>query len=104
MTLQQAGADIIVGSHAHVLLAGGRLANAFVDYGLGNFFFYADRSGDRAETGILKVTATGRRIDGYEFLPAHDPGGQARLADRRRRPRRHRRLERPARSCTNLTP
>ena len=53
------------------------LANAFVDYGLGNYFFYAT-VGNRADTGVVKVTATGRRIDGYEFLPAHISGGQAR--------------------------
>jgi poly-gamma-glutamate synthesis protein (capsule biosynthesis protein) len=34
-----AGADIIVGSHAHVLLGGGYLGSAYVDYGLGNFAF-----------------------------------------------------------------
>jgi poly-gamma-glutamate capsule biosynthesis protein CapA/YwtB (metallophosphatase superfamily) len=77
VALQQAGADIIVGSHAHVLLAGGRLGNAFVAYGLGNYFFYAT-TGNRADTGVVKVTATGRRIDGYEFLPARISGGQAR--------------------------
>ncbi|MGZ4692439.1 MAG: CapA family protein [Acidimicrobiales bacterium] len=77
VALQQAGADIIVGSHAHVLLAGGRLGNAFVDYGLGNYFFYAT-TGNRADSGVVKVTATGRRIDGYDFLPAHISGGQAR--------------------------
>ena len=77
VALQQAGADIIVGSHAHVLLAGGRLQNAFVDYGLGNYFFYAT-VGNRADTGVVEVTATGRRIDGYQFVPAHISGGQAR--------------------------
>ena len=38
--LVQAGADIIVGTHAHVLLGGGYLGSAYVDYGLGNFAFY----------------------------------------------------------------
>jgi len=75
--LQQAGADIIVGGHAHVLLGGGMLDNAFVDYGLGNYFFYAT-TGDRADTGVVIVKATGRHIDGYEFKPAHISGGQAR--------------------------
>ena len=40
--LVRAGADIIVGSHAHVLLGGGYLGSAYVDYGLGNFAFYND--------------------------------------------------------------
>ena len=74
--LQAAGADIIVGGHAHVLLGGGRIDNAFVDYGLGNYFFYAT-AGNRADSGVVTVTATGRRIDGYQFTPAHISGGQA---------------------------
>ena len=102
VSLQQAGADIIVGSHAHVLLAGGRLANAFVDYGLGNYFFYAT-TGNRADTGVVKVTVTGRRIDGYQFLPAHISGGQARSLSGEDA------TEATAswnalRKCTNLTP
>ena len=38
-----AGADIVVGSHAHVLLGAGRMNRALVAYGLGNFVFYAFR-------------------------------------------------------------
>jgi poly-gamma-glutamate capsule biosynthesis protein CapA/YwtB (metallophosphatase superfamily) len=75
--LQQAGADIIIGGHAHVLLGAGMLDNAFVAYGLGNFFFYAT-AGNRADSGVVTVQATGRRIDGYQFVPAHISGGQAR--------------------------
>ena len=75
--LQSAGADIIIGSHAHVLLGGGMLDNAFVAYGLGNYFFYAT-VGNGADSGVVTVQATGRRIDGYQFVPAHISGGQAR--------------------------
>jgi poly-gamma-glutamate synthesis protein (capsule biosynthesis protein) len=67
-TLADAGADIIVGSHAHRVLGGGRLGGAMVHYGLGNFAFYAG-SRDAAMTGVLQVTATGRRIDSYQWLP-----------------------------------
>jgi poly-gamma-glutamate synthesis protein (capsule biosynthesis protein) len=67
--LVRAGADIIIGSHAHILLGGGRLGNAFVDYGLGNFVFYTG-GGITAQSGVVEVTATGRRIDGYRFVPA----------------------------------
>ena len=56
--LVDAGADIIVGSHAHRLLGGGRLGHAFVDYGLGNFAFYSP-PGPTAESGVLLVTVTG---------------------------------------------
>ena len=67
--LVDAGADIVVGSHAHRLLGAGRLDSAFVGYGLGNFAFYT-QGGPGADTGVLKVTATGRDIDSYEFNPA----------------------------------
>jgi poly-gamma-glutamate synthesis protein (capsule biosynthesis protein) len=67
--LVDAGADIVVGSHAHRLLGAGRLDSAFVGYGLGNFAFYT-QGGPGTNTGVLKVTATGRDIDSYEFDPA----------------------------------
>jgi hypothetical protein len=71
--LVDAGADIVVGSHAHVLLGGGRLGAAFVDYGLGNFVFY-NGSGDYGRTGVLMVTATGRDVDTYQWVPARIKG------------------------------
>ena len=72
--LVEAGADIVVGSHAHVLLGGGRLGGALVDYGLGNFAFYATASA-QVESGVLKVTVTGRRIDAYQWVPGRISGG-----------------------------
>ena len=47
--LVQAGADIIVGSHAHVLLGGGYLGSAYVDYGLGNFAVLQHSGADQPE-------------------------------------------------------
>lgn len=67
--LVDAGADIVVGGHSHRLQGAGRLDAAVVDYGLGNFVWYA-HPGASAETGVLLVTATGRDIDGYEWKPA----------------------------------
>ena len=72
--LVDAGADIVVGSHAHRLEGAGRLGNAFVDYGLGNFVFY-NESGASGVTGVLRVTATGRQIDSYDWVPAQIRGG-----------------------------
>jgi len=72
--LADAGADIVVGSHTHRQQAGGRLGNAFVDYGLGNFVFY-NENGAAGVTGVLQVTATGRRIDSYQWTPARIRGG-----------------------------
>ena len=51
--LVQAGADIVVGTHAHVLLGGGYLGSAYVDYGLGNFAFY-DNSPPENASGSLR--------------------------------------------------
>jgi len=72
--LVTAGADIVVGSHAHRVQGGGRFGEAFVDYGLGNFVFY-NESGESGRTGVLRVTAVGRRITGYEWVPARISGG-----------------------------
>ncbi len=52
-TLAAAGADVIVGTHAHVLLGAGMLERAYVSYGLGNFFWY---HGGQPATGVLRLT------------------------------------------------
>ena len=71
--LIDAGADIVVGGHQHRVLSAGYSGAAFVGYGLGNFLFRANSElGSRS--GVLKVTATGRRIDGYEWVPARING------------------------------
>ncbi len=67
--LVQAGADIVVGTHAHVLLGGGYLGSAYVDYGLGNFAFY-DNSPPENASGSLLITVTGRHIDQVTWRPA----------------------------------
>ena len=72
--LVAAGADVIVGSHAHVLLGGGRLGTAVVDYGLGNFAFYATRE-ETTRSGVLFVTMTSRHVDDYHWAPARIVGG-----------------------------
>lgn len=53
--LRAAGADVIVGGHAHRLGPGGFLGDAVVDYGLGNLVFYA-RDGGGTDSGALTVT------------------------------------------------
>ncbi len=70
-----AGADIVVGSHAHRLQGAGRRGKAFVAYGLGNFVWYSQNSIESITTGVLKVVVTGRRIDGYKWVPARIVGG-----------------------------
>jgi poly-gamma-glutamate synthesis protein (capsule biosynthesis protein) len=73
-TLVDAGADVVVGGHAHRLQGAGRLGPGMVGYGLGNFAFYA-RGGAGAQTGVLTVTVTGRRVDAYSWTPAVISGG-----------------------------
>jgi poly-gamma-glutamate capsule biosynthesis protein CapA/YwtB (metallophosphatase superfamily) len=72
--LVAAGADVVVGSHAHVLLGGGFLRGAYVNYGLGNFVFYS-RGGITAQSGVLLVTARGRAVTRVEWAPAVISGG-----------------------------
>lgn len=67
--LTGAGADIVVGTHAHRLQGLGYQGDRFVAYGLGNFAFRA-ASAAAAQSGVLEVTATGRRIDGFRWRPA----------------------------------
>lgn len=78
--LIEAGADIIVGGHAHRLQSGGFKDGAFVHYGMGNFVFYK-YSGPSTESGVLKVTVNGRDIEGYEWVPATLSNGVATAND-----------------------
>jgi poly-gamma-glutamate synthesis protein (capsule biosynthesis protein) len=64
-----AGADIIVGSHAHRVFGAGRVGNSLVAYGLGNFVYWRE-DGESGRSGVLLVTATGRHIDRYSWVPA----------------------------------
>lgn len=63
-----AGADVVVGGHAHRVLGGGFMGNAYVHYGLGNLVFRTS-STDARDTGLLRLTVTGRRVDRAEWLP-----------------------------------
>jgi len=72
--LLDAGADIVVGSHAHRLQGAGRKGDGFVAYGLGNFVFYNEK-GAAGDSGVLRVTATGRQIDSYDWTPARIQNG-----------------------------
>ncbi|MBP6135129.1 MAG: CapA family protein [Candidatus Microthrix sp.] len=67
--LTEAGADIVVGGHQHRVGGAGFYGSALVGYGLGNFLFSAS-SPAASHSGLLEVTATGRRIDGYRWIPA----------------------------------
>lgn len=100
--LADAGADVIVGGHAHRLQGAGRLGDAFVGYGLGNFLFGAV-SPAGAATGVLLVEVDGRDVLGYEWRPG-------RIVDRVPQPVTGSEAEGAVaewdalRDCTGLTP
>jgi poly-gamma-glutamate synthesis protein (capsule biosynthesis protein) len=58
--LVDAGADIVVGSHAHRLQGDGRLGNAYVAYGLGNYAWYSPGDATTSRTGVLYLTVRPR--------------------------------------------
>ncbi|MEJ7726895.1 MAG: CapA family protein [Actinomycetes bacterium] len=64
-----AGADIVVGQHAHVVLGGGYHGSAYVHYGLGNFEFYVSTGSPTAGTGVLVLTVDGRAISAPQWIP-----------------------------------
>ncbi|CAN5204726.1 hypothetical protein BH24ACT10_BH24ACT10_19110 [soil metagenome] len=72
--LVAAGADVVVGSHAHVLLGGGWLDGAYVDYGLGNFVFGARRA-ETSRTGVLTLSVSGRSVTAAQWTPARVRSG-----------------------------
>ncbi len=64
--LVEAGADIVVGSHAHRLQGDGRLGPGYVAYGLGNYAWYTEGA-----TGVLTLTVR----------PPAEPEGRARVVN-----------------------
>jgi poly-gamma-glutamate synthesis protein (capsule biosynthesis protein) len=97
-----AGADVIVGGHAHRVQGAGRMGRALVGYGLGNFVWYGT-SELSTQTGVLLVTVDGRRVLKYRWEPARIVSGTPRplrAAERRAEIANWRAL----RGCTGLKP
>lgn len=69
--LADSGADIIVGTHAHLLLGAGWLGSgpAYVAYGLGNFLWWRSQAFSD-DTGVLTLTVQGGGVVAAEFTPA----------------------------------
>jgi hypothetical protein len=63
-----AGADVVVGSHAHRLLGAGFLGDAYVDYGLGNFAF-SPRDAEAARTGVLELQVGDAGVTSAHWRP-----------------------------------
>jgi poly-gamma-glutamate capsule biosynthesis protein CapA/YwtB (metallophosphatase superfamily) len=66
--LAAAGADLIIGSHAHTLQGSGWMGHTFVAYGMANFVWYGDSFS--TDTGVLKLTMDGRKVVRHDFVPA----------------------------------
>jgi poly-gamma-glutamate synthesis protein (capsule biosynthesis protein) len=69
-----AGADLVVGNHTHVVQAIQQINGIDVFYGLGNFVF--DQTWDLAHQQgvILLITFEGDQYLGYELIPTHVDG------------------------------
>jgi poly-gamma-glutamate capsule biosynthesis protein CapA/YwtB (metallophosphatase superfamily) len=72
--LVEAGADVVVGSHAHRVQGAGRLGEAVVGYGVGDFL-HGRPGSDDTEGGALVVRIDGRRVEAYEWIPVRVADG-----------------------------
>lgn len=71
-----AGADIIVGSHAHTLQGFGNYNDKWIAYNLGNFVFSAYPKAGQAETGVLHASCTKQADCELSFVPMKTIIGQ----------------------------
>ncbi len=100
--LVAAGADVVVGGHAHRVQGAGRMGKALVGYGLGNFVWYGT-SELSTQTGVLLVTVDGRRVLSYRWVPARIVDGVPRPLTGSAR-RSELASWRSLRGCTGLKP
>lgn len=64
--LAAAGADVVVGAHAHIPLGAGMLGGTYISYGLGNFLWY---HGLQPDTGVLRLKITDGEIVSDDWVP-----------------------------------
>ncbi|HZD56798.1 MAG TPA: CapA family protein, partial [Anaerolineales bacterium] len=77
----EAGADLVVGNHTHVVQAIEQIDSVKVFYGLGNFVFDQNWALDHMQGVILEVIFEGEHYAGYQFIPTHvDWDGRVHLA------------------------
>jgi len=75
-----AGADLVVGNHTHVVQGYQTLNGVLVFYGLGNFVFDQDLN-DHQQGVILLVRFQSKRLLDFEFIPTRvDEDGRVHLA------------------------
>jgi poly-gamma-glutamate synthesis protein (capsule biosynthesis protein) len=100
--LSAAGADAVVGTHAHLLLGGGWLDRTYVAYGLGNFLWWRDDAYSN-DTGVLTLTFRGRRVVAAELVPAEIDSRGVPVPARGDEANRIKATWDEARGCTDLT-
>lgn len=77
----EAGADVVVGNHTHVVQGLQEIDRIPVFYGLGNFVFDQWQR-DHQQAVILKLMFQGREYVGYEFIPTRvEKNGTVHVAD-----------------------
>lgn len=80
--LVDAGADIIVGNHTHVVQGIQEIDGVPVFYGLGNFVFDQTWARDHSQGVILLLNFRETEYLGYELIPTHvDRDGRVHLVD-----------------------
>ena len=101
--LAAAGADVVVGTHAHQVQGGGWLDRTYVGYGLGNFVWYSRNAPVQTATGVLTLTLSGRRVveEQWQPLEVSADGVPRRPGARRERELAAQRAQ--GRSCTGLS-
>ncbi len=78
----EAGADLVVGNHTHVVQATQTISGVPVFYGLGNFVFDQTWDHKNQQSVLLTIRFRGTQYLGYEFTPVYADGdGTVHLAD-----------------------
>jgi poly-gamma-glutamate capsule biosynthesis protein CapA/YwtB (metallophosphatase superfamily) len=77
-----AGAQLVIGAHPHVLQPLRRTGPALVAYSLGNFVFGA-QSSDTAATGVLVTDLSAEGVTAARWRPGTISGGRPMLEERR---------------------
>jgi poly-gamma-glutamate synthesis protein (capsule biosynthesis protein) len=67
--LAGAGADVVLGTHAHLLLGDGWLGKTYVAYGLGNFVWWWDDAYSN-DTGVLRLRLHAGAVAAADLVPA----------------------------------
>ena len=68
--LADAGADVLVGTHAHVLLGDGWLDDTYVHYGMSNFVWWRNDAATN-DTEVLRLTLRSGKVTSAEVTPAY---------------------------------